>query len=191
MNYLYLGSDFSSYMTDALSGSVVAVIIAFILALVGSILLFVLFLPKANENKFHGFLGYMYDFLHFKKLVLEVILKFLYVFNAAFVTLAGVFLLFINPLSSLMMLIGGNLLLRIGYEFVLLIIMICKNTSEINKKLSAGASVSPIQQAPAQNPIPTPVSAPSPTPAAASFCGYCGKKLNPGETVCPQCGKTN
>lgn len=188
MNYLYLGSDFSSSMTDALSGSVVAVIIAFILALVGSILLFVLFLPKANENKFHGFLGYMYDFLHFKKLVLEAILKFLYVFGAIYTTLAGVFLLFINPLTSLAMLIGGNILLRVGYEFALLIIMICKNTSEINKKLSAGASIAPVQEVPAQAaPLPTPVSA----PAAAAFCGYCGKKLNPDETVCPQCGKTN
>ena len=43
---------------------------------------------KKNEGKFTGFLGWMYDFLTFKKMVIENILKILYLILAEFITLA-------------------------------------------------------------------------------------------------------
>ena len=52
-------------------GSSVWLIVSLILAIVGGILVYFLFLSKKNEGKFTGFLGWMYDFLSFKKMFLE------------------------------------------------------------------------------------------------------------------------
>ena len=42
-------------------------IVSVILAIIGGIVLYFTFLSKKNEGKFTGFLGWLYDFLTFKK----------------------------------------------------------------------------------------------------------------------------
>ena len=53
-------------------------IIAIVLAVVGGIALHFTFLKKSNNGKFKGFWGWMYDFLTFKKMLIENLLKILY-----------------------------------------------------------------------------------------------------------------
>ena len=48
-------------------GNTVWIILSLILAIVGGILIYFLFLSKKNEGKFKGFLGWLYDFLSFKR----------------------------------------------------------------------------------------------------------------------------
>lgn len=121
--------------SSALAGSAVWVIISLVLAIVGGIALYFTFLSKKNEGKFTGFLGWMYDFLTFKKMVIENILKILYLIVATFITLSSFSVISSSFLAFLVYLVVGNLIARVCYELFLVILVICRNTTEINKKL--------------------------------------------------------
>lgn len=125
-------------INDSMLGSAnssIWIIISLVLAIVGGILIYFLFLNKKNEAKFTGFLGWLHDFLSFKKMFLEALLKISYLVLAIYVTLASFALIGTSFLSFLLMLVVGNLVIRVVYEFSLILLIICRNTSEINKKL--------------------------------------------------------
>ena len=111
-------------------------IVSVILAIIGGIVLYFTFLSKKNEGKFTGFLGWLYDFLTFKKMMIENVLKILYIIVALFVTLSSFGLMSISFLEFLLTLVIGNVLTRVIYELLLVKLVICKNTTEINKKLN-------------------------------------------------------
>ena len=111
-------------------------IVSVILAIIGGIVLYFTFLSKKNEGKFTGFLGWLYDFLTFKKMMIENVLKILYIIVALFVTLSSFGLMSISFLAFLLTLVIGNVLTRVIYELLLVNLVICKNTTEINKKLN-------------------------------------------------------
>ena len=116
-------------------GSLIWTIISAVIAVAGTVCIFVLFLNKKNEGKFKGFLGWLYDFLHFKKLVIEFALKATYIAFAIFLTLSSFATIGTSFVMFLVELILGNILLRIVYEGLILFIKICNNVSEINKKM--------------------------------------------------------
>ena len=107
-------------------------IVSVILAIIGGIVLYFTFLSKKNEGKFTGFLGWLYDFLTFKKMMIENVLKILYIIVALFVTLSSFGLMSISFLAFLLTLVIGNVLTRVIYELLLVKLVICKNTT-INK----------------------------------------------------------
>lgn len=117
------------------SNSLTWMIIALILAIAGGILVYFLFLKKANENKFTGFLKYLYEFLSFKKMWLESILKISYLILAIYISLMSFELIGTSFLGFILTLVFGNIVLRVVYELSLLLLTICRNTTEINKKL--------------------------------------------------------
>lgn len=110
-------------------------IIALILAIAGGILVYFLFLKKDNENKFTGFVKYLYEFLSFKKMWLESILKISYLVLAIYISLMSFELIGTSFLGFILTLVFGNIVLRVVYELSLLLLTICRNTTEINKKL--------------------------------------------------------
>lgn len=116
-------------------GNAVWVIISLVLAVVGGIVLYFTFLSKKNEGNYTGFLGWMYDFLTFKKMVIENILKILYLIIAMFITLSSFSVISTSFLAFIVYLVVGNLIARIGYELFLVVLIICRNTTEISKKL--------------------------------------------------------
>lgn len=109
---------------------------ALIISLVVGILVYFLFLSRKNEGKFKGFVGWMYDFLSFKKLAVEAILKILYITAALYLTIMSFSFVTLDFGYFLLILIGGNVLVRIAYELMLVVLIVCRNTSEINEKLS-------------------------------------------------------
>lgn len=125
----------SSAVSNAVGASV-WIIISLILAIVGGILIYFLFLSKKNEGKFTGFVGWLYDFLSFKKMFMEALLKILYLIVAIFITLSSFASIGTSFIAFLITLIVGNIVARLVYEFALLLLVICRNTTEINKKLS-------------------------------------------------------
>lgn len=130
------GSGYGSSNLLRSSGeSAIWMIIAAVLALVGGLVLYFTFLSKKNEGKFTGFLGWLYSFLTFKKLIIESILKACYLILALFITLSSFGLIGQSFLAFIGMLVFGNLVARIVYEFSLVILVICKNTTEINSKM--------------------------------------------------------
>lgn len=130
-----LNSSASKTMGN-IAGAGIWGIIAIVIAIIGGITLYFTFLAKKNENKFNGFLGWSYDFLTFKKMLSENLLKILYLIFAIFITLFSFGLIKFSFLSFLAVLIIGNVVVRIIYEFGLIKLMICRNTTEINTKLS-------------------------------------------------------
>ncbi len=126
-------------------------VICLILAVFGGLFLFFWFLPRKNENKFKGFLGWLYKFLNFRTLLAESILRLIYIIIACFVSLYSFGFLFFTSggsiggklLAFLGILILGNALVRLIYEFFMIFLVICKNTSEINIKLGGGTIEQP------------------------------------------------
>lgn len=129
--------DFSSVTPSIrmLAGAGIWVLISLVLALIGGILIYFMFLNKENETKFTGKTKWIYDFLSFKKLFAETLLKIVYIVTALFITLSSFSMLGINFAGFVAYLIVGNVVARITYEFMLAILLICKNTTEINSKL--------------------------------------------------------
>ena len=126
------------YMPDSQSAANAGIwiIISAVLAVIGGIVLYFTFLKKSNNEKFTGFLGWMYDFLTFKKMLIENLLKVLYLILASFITLSSFAVISQSFLGFLITLIGGNLVVRIAYEFFLVTLIICRNTTEINSKMT-------------------------------------------------------
>lgn len=109
--------------------------IALILSIIGGILVYFLFLKKENESKYTGFVKYLYEFLSFKKMWLETILKVSYLILAIYITLTSFELIGTSFIAFVLTLVFGNIVLRVVYELSLLLLTICRNTTEINKKL--------------------------------------------------------
>ena len=122
-------------------GSTVWIILSLILAIVGGILVYCLFLSKKNEGKFKGFLGWLYDFLSFKKMFLEALLKVTYLIVAIYITLSSFALIGDSFLGFLLQLIVGNVVARVAYEFSLILLVICRNTTEIAKNTKKAEKV--------------------------------------------------
>ena len=122
------------YDSSNAEATLIWMIIAAVLAVVGGLVLYFTFLRRKNDEKFKGFLGWLYDFLTFKKMFIENLLKVTYLILALFVTLfsfgTGSFLSFIVTLLL------GNLAVRVTYEFSLILLVICRNTTDISKKLT-------------------------------------------------------
>lgn len=130
------GSSYNPY-SSAMQGYGVWLIIAGVLAVLGGLILYFTFLKKENEGKYTGFKGWMYDFLGFKKLLIEGLLKVTYLVAAIYITLSAFGLIGANFLGFILMLVFGNVGLRLVYEFCLIAIINCRNTTEINKKMTA------------------------------------------------------
>lgn len=145
-NYGYNDNYFNAFPNLMYGGIIyaIAIIVCLIIAIVGSIVTYLLFLKKDNENELSGFAKMLYDFLHFKKLLSAPIVKILYliatIFNTLYAIVTAISLISFNVIASLLAFvifaILVNVLLRLIYEFISFKIIICKNTTEINDKLS-------------------------------------------------------
>lgn len=109
--------------------------IAVIASLVVAIIVYFTFLSKRNAGRFTGFVGWLYEVLNFGKLIIEALLKICYMFITLFISIISIIHMKDSFGEGLLMLIGFNVIIRICYECLLMIVMLCKNTKEINSKL--------------------------------------------------------
>ena len=126
--------DYMTNTTSSIQGSIIWFIIAAVLAVIGGIVIYFLFVrtDKKEDNKY---LAWFKDFADFKKMLIEPILKVTYLILAIFITLYSFGLIGVSFVAFLLMLTLGNILLRLAYETTLILLMIWKNTTEINKKM--------------------------------------------------------
>lgn len=111
-------------------------IIALVLAIIGGVLVYFMFVKGKNKFEDNKFLSKLKDFLDFKTFWIEPILKVSYLMLAIFVTLGSFAFIGKSFLTFLMMLTLGNVVIRLAYEGTLVVLMIWKNTAEINKKMA-------------------------------------------------------
>jgi len=112
--------------------SIVWSVLAVVLAIVGGILVYIFFLNN-KKLKLNGFLAWLKNFLNFNTMMLEVILKVLYLIATIYVILSSFSLIGTNFLLFLITLVVGPVIVRIIFESSLMFIMIWKNTSDISK----------------------------------------------------------
>ena len=108
-------------------------IIAAVLAIVGGILIFFLFV-KAQKDPSNKFAKWLKDFLSFKIMWIEGILKVVYYIATIFVMLYSFSFLALGGMGFLMFLIFLILMpiiIRLAYEATMMFIMIWHNTKDI------------------------------------------------------------
>ena len=179
-------NDFYNFVTNDYyaiqEAAMWATFICALIAVVGAILVYVFFLTPQNRGRFTGFLGWLYDFLNFRKMFGDILIRILYVCTAIYLTISGVCSSIIagNLIYVVQYTIIGNVIARLVYELLMVLISLCRNVADINRKMggtpvSPSAPVSPVPQDPAaaqpaapEQPFrrPEPVKPAEPKPAA-------------------------
>ena len=116
-NYDYGINAISASSSSSTSGS----LIAFIVAIAASIVIYFVFMDKKEENKYTGFV--------------KAFLKIAYITTTLYVTITSFSLIKVDVALFFMTLILGNIIIRILYEAAFLLYNIYLNTKEINNKL--------------------------------------------------------
>ena len=124
--------------------STIAVIIGVILGVMSAIAACILIMPanRAETFKNNKFLKWLHDLVNFKALLIEKIMKVLYVLSTCICICVGFFLLFgkmgyrgSTALIGLALMVLGPIVTRLVYEGLMLIILITKNVIEINNRM--------------------------------------------------------
>lgn len=116
---------------------------AVIISIILTILLAILVIPEKRRNGLPKFFQVVHDICNFKGLLLEKVLKVLYIFSTINVMLTGIFTWFsggynfgMTFLTGLLILVLGPILVRLAYEFLMLFVLLVKNVIQINNKLN-------------------------------------------------------
>lgn len=126
-------------------------IIAVVLAIISTILLFIFIVPEKKKNRLNGFGKFLHNTFNFKYLIVEKILQALYIFSTCFIILLGFVMLFcVVPDyfgdgewlggKGILIMILGPIAVRLVYEFLMMAILLIKNVIQINNKLKAASN---------------------------------------------------
>ncbi len=130
MNYPYS----YGYQTSTVDSSVWGIVSILVALCVGIVLYFTFLNPK-NAEHYTGATKKIYDFLTFKVMSLETILKICYLVIAIYITISSFSLISTSFIEFLLVLFLGNIIVRLLFEGALLILMIHKELVEVNSKL--------------------------------------------------------
>lgn len=113
-------------------------IVIFIISLVVAVLGFFLIVKK-KEKPQGAFMNFLREALNFRSLIIDDIIKFFYIFCTVSLTISSFVIMFQNvsnaPLVGLLLLTFGNVILRMFFELIMLLIGIWTNTSGIHKMM--------------------------------------------------------
>lgn len=195
---MYIGGMNYGYSYGYMSVLPVLVIIGIIAGLVIGILACVMVLPVKKRDGLSPFFKKVHDFIQFKYLWIESIIKVLYIITTCIITLVGVLLLF-GPMFivGLLLIIIGVVINRLIYEGILISILLLRNTQQINNKISGNGSGTQgpdagvnygtagnfSQADPGYN---TYNAAPQPEPEPKwRYCSQCGTRYDANKGGCP------
>ncbi|HIQ58944.1 MAG TPA: hypothetical protein IAB22_05790 [Candidatus Merdivicinus intestinavium] len=146
-SYLYEG------VLEDLGRSVAGGAVALVISIILGIAVYFVFLSPRNDGKFHGFAGWLYEFLNFRRLLLDSLLRIIYIIASVWIVLGGFINLFVGYgsfgarfLAFLLSSIFGNIALRLVYEFIMMLVIICRNVGDINRKMGGGQQPVPPQR---------------------------------------------
>ena len=122
--------------TTYLSSGVIFWIVAGVAALAGLVLFFTLF-KKSNEGKFQGKKGKIYNFFNFNRFYTEDLVRLLYIMCALGMLAGGIYYAFAGyVVLGLIIAIGGNVLLRLLSELIIICMVVTRRVVSMDKKLS-------------------------------------------------------
>lgn len=115
------------------AGTLVWTIIAIVIAIAAGIMVYFMFVK--SDKPVSSNLQKLRDLLDFKTMLIEPVLKVVYITLTIFIVLFSFGLISTSFVAFLMTLIFGPLIIRITYELMMINIMIWKNTKEINENI--------------------------------------------------------
>ncbi len=158
------------------------IVLGVMLALAATVLAVIFILPEKKASSKNAFVRFLHKIISFKSLMLDKILKILYIFSTAYVILTGFLMLFgfenlfggysyyLRPTwlggYGLLLIFVGPIVVRIVYESLMMFILLVRNTIDIRNKLYNEEAKSDnelddlkeiFKKKPAQNPMVTPV----------------------------------
>lgn len=125
----------------------VGTVLAIIFGVLATIAAYIFIMPAKKRKKLPSVLKALHDIFTFKSLLIEKIVRFLYVFSTIFVEFYGFFLLFCVQRSDflgsnkwmggkgVLIMLLGPIVLRIVYEFLMMTVLLVNNIIAIKKKL--------------------------------------------------------
>lgn len=198
---------YSSYSSGA-SVSARLGIVALIFAVAATVLALIFIVPSKRRAALPKFFQVVHDIVNFKGLMIEIILKAIYIFATLYVFLLGFFGLFnfsysygLTLLQAILTMTLGPIVVRLVFEVLMMFVLLVKNTIRINNKLESkneGKQDDPFAHqidslkseysAPVQKPEDTQPAGGAPA-QPVKFCTNCGAQLPEGVQFCPNCGK--
>ena len=121
--------------SKSFSISEVWIIVSILLAVIGGIFFFTTYFGHDRDGQYTGYKKLLYDFFNFKLTIIEPIFRVCYLIIAIAITLSSFSLITINFFRFIAVLVFGNIIARLGFELLLLILKLFKDVSEINVKL--------------------------------------------------------
>ena len=115
--------------------SEVWVIISILLAVIGGIFIFTTYFGKEKASEYNGLRKVVYDFLNFKITIIEPIFRVLYLIVAIAITLCSFSYIPTNFFQFIGTLVFGNIVARLLFELLLLVLKLFKDVSDINRKI--------------------------------------------------------
>lgn len=116
-------------------GSIISTIVGIVVALILTILLYVFILPDSRRNSLKQPWRSIHDLLKIRGLMIEAIIRFLYVFCTVSSIISGFIMLFKSFGIGLLLIIVSPVIVRIIFETLMLRILEVKNIIEINSTL--------------------------------------------------------
>lgn len=187
MNFGYYDYGYGGYgYRSGMDAMAVLSILAFIAAVVCTVLLMTLVTPEKRRAKLNAFFKAVADICNFKGLLLEYVVRALYIFLTIFTILIGFFTLFEEPLGGLVLMVLGPVMIRVMFEFTMMFILLVKNVIQLNNK-TPGKAADPmkldISAAVAEVKTEAPA-APAAEPKMV-FCSQCGTQYDASKGGCP------
>ncbi len=215
MNSLYGLEDIVGGATRSSDFNGAISVLALVLAVVATALAFVVVLSKKGRESQNPFMKFLVNVCDFRSLIIEKILKALYIFSTSYVILKGVLGIFdfgsynygLNLITSILTAVLGPIAVRIAYELLMLTVILVKNVIQINNKLSklTGDKTSndvnfdtdlselkkfaPAPKAPVAPAAPATPAAPAVPTQQTVYCEKCGTPYDPTKGGCPNCNK--
>lgn len=118
---------------------VVMTILGVITAIGGTVCAAIFLIPEKRNARYKGFLKILSDFVTFKTLYLDKVLKVLYVLCTLYCVCVGFFWLFtfssVTSVTGLCMLLFGPIVVRLLFELLVMFVLLVNNVIEINNRL--------------------------------------------------------
>ncbi|MGI6181773.1 MAG: hypothetical protein ACOYIE_06815 [Agathobaculum sp.] len=145
--YPYLYTDVQPYRPFF---SLVLPMLALLAVLAGGLALYFLFVRRPNT--FQGAAARLHDFFNFRTFFTDRLLRMMYAVTAVGLTVYSLFLLFTHFFAAFLVFVLGNLAARLAFEFAMLLLGLCRDVRELNRKTAPPAE----PQSAAAQPGPAP-----------------------------------
>ena len=186
--------DFGMSMPRAAEDMMQAVLI---ISVIGTILALIFVTPERKRTELTGFMRVLHDIFNFNGLIIEVILKALYIFMTIFIILTGLFAMFEGAefMQCLLIMVGGPIVIRIYFELIMMLVLLVKNVTSINKKMKDQNAKNVDNNVDTKSSQyvakeETPLKEASLEKEVSACCPHCGVAIPENITFCPNCGQS-